>query len=118
MNIRMRAAAKNDMEKYFHRLMNNAVCGKNCEKQRNRTDIHLGNDRGKSAKLLDKPLCLDARIFNEKLVGIEMQKVKLLLTKPSYVGFVVLELSKLHMPPIPSPHIPYRYYHFAIFSFE
>ena len=26
-----------------------------------------------------------------------MQKVKMLLTKPSYVGFVFLELSKLHM---------------------
>ena len=47
--------------------------------------------------MVDKPHCLDARLFNEKLVGIEMQKVKMLLTKPSYVGFVVLELSKLHM---------------------
>ena len=47
--------------------------------------------------MVDKPHCLDARIFNEKLVGIEMQKVKGLLIKPSYVGFVVFQLSKLHM---------------------
>ena len=97
MNTRMRATAKNDVEKDFHKLMNNAVYGKTCENQRKRIDIHLGNDRVKAAKLVDKPHCLDARLFNEKLVGIEMQKVKMLLTKPSYVGFVVLELSKLHM---------------------
>ena len=97
MNTKMLGAAKNDMEKDLHKLMNNAVYGKTCENQRKRTDIHLVNDRVKAAKLMDKPDCVDARIFNEKLVGIEMQKVKMLLTKPSYVGFVVLELSKLHV---------------------
>ena len=101
----MRAATKNDMEKDFHKLMNNAVYGKTCENQRKRTDIHLVKDRVKGAKLVDKPHCPDARIFNEKLVGIEMQKVKLLLTKPSYVGFVVLEFSKLHMLKYAIPHI-------------
>ena len=93
----MRAAANNDREKDFHKLMNNAVYGKTWENQRKRTDIHLVNDRVKAAKLLDKHHYLDARLFNEKLVGIEMQKVKMLLTKPSYVGFVVLELSKPRM---------------------
>ena len=57
----------------------------------------LVNDRLKAAKLVDKPHCMDARIFNENLVGMEMQNVKMLLTKPSYVGFVVVELSKLDM---------------------
>ena len=97
MNTTLRAAAKNEMEKDFHKLMNNAVYGKTCENQRKRTDIRLVNDVQKAAKLLDKPHCLDVSIFDENLVGIEMRKVKLLLTKPSYVGFAVLELSKLHM---------------------
>ena len=35
-NKRMRAAAKNDMEKDFHKLMNNAVYGTTCENQRKR----------------------------------------------------------------------------------
>ena len=59
--------------------------------------MHLINDRQKAAKLVNKPHCLDVRMFHENLLGVEMQKVKLLLTKPSYLGFVVLELSKLHM---------------------
>ena len=69
-------------------------------------DIHLVNDRVKAAKLIDKPHFLDARIFTEKLVGIEMQKVKMLLTKPSYFGFVVLELIKLHMLKYAIPTYP------------
>ena len=44
MNTRMCAAAKNDMEKDFHKLMNNAVYGKTWENQRKRRDIHLVND--------------------------------------------------------------------------
>ena len=90
MNNRMPPAAQNDIEKDFNKLMNNAVYRKTCENQRKRTDIHLVNDRVKAAKVVYKPHCLDARIMNENVVGIEMQKVELLLTKPSYGGFVVL----------------------------
>ena len=97
LNTQIRAAAKKDMEKDFHKLLNNVVNGKTCENQRKRTDSYLFNDRVKAAKLVDKLYWLDARILNEKLVGIEMQKVKLLLTKPVDVGFTVLELSKLYM---------------------
>ena len=97
MNTGMLASPKNDMEKDCHKLTDNAVYGKTCENQRKRADIDLVNDRVKAAMLVDKPHCLDARILNEKLVGIEMQKVKMPLTKPSYVGFVLMEVSKLHM---------------------
>ena len=77
--------------------MNNAVYGKTCENQRKRTDIRLVNDIQKAGKLIDKPHCKNIPIFDENLVGIEMEKVKQVLTKPSYVGFAVLELSKPHM---------------------
>ena len=97
MNTWLRMKAGNDMEKDFHKLMNNAVYGKTCENQRKRSDIRLVTERDKAEKLVDKPHCLDVRIFDENLVGIEMRKVKLLLNKPSYIGFAVLELSKLLM---------------------
>ena len=85
--------------------MINAVYGKTCENQRTWIDVHLSNDRQKAAKLVNKPHCLDVRMFHENLLGVEMQKVKLLLTKPSYLGFVVLELSKIHMLKYATPLI-------------
>ena len=113
MNTQMRAAATNDMEKDFHKLMNNAVYGKTCENQRKRSDIRLVNDLHEAEKLCSKPHCMEVRRFTDNLMGIEMKKVKLLLAKPSYVGFTVLELSKLHMmryfdSPFPPsvPHYP------------
>ena len=96
MNIKMRSAAKNEMED-FHKLMNNAVYGKTCENLRKWTDVHLINDRLKAAKLVNKRHCLDVSMFHENLLGKEMQKFKLLITKQTSLGFAVLELSKLHM---------------------
>ncbi len=37
------------------------------------------------------------KIFSEKLAAIELRKIKAVIDKPFYVGFTVLELSKLHM---------------------
>ena len=62
-----------------------------------RTDIRLLNDELAAWKLIDKPNCLFARIVDEDLLGVEMRKVKLVVNKPSYVGFAILELSKLLM---------------------
>ena len=94
MNTWMRMKATNDMEKDFHKLMN-AVYGKTCENQRKRNDIHLATENKNAERLIDKPHCLDVRMFDERLMGIEMRKVKVLLNQPSYVGFAVLQLSKL-----------------------
>ena len=93
LNTLMRMRPTNDMENDFLKLRNKAVYGNTCENQRELTDIHLG-DRLKAVKLAFKPHCIDVRVFDEQLLGIELRKVKLLLNKPSYVGFPVLELSK------------------------
>ena len=37
------------------------------------------------------------RICNDQLMALTMRKVTITIKKPFYVGFVVLELSKLHM---------------------
>ena len=97
LNTNLRAAAANDVDKDFHKLMNNAVYGKTCENLRKRSDIRLLTDAHEAEKLIDKPHCLDVRIFDQNLIGIEMKKVKVMVNKPSYVGFAVLELSKLLM---------------------
>jgi hypothetical protein len=44
-----------------------------------------------------KPNLKNVRIFDEDLVGVELTKLNVLINKPFYIGFVVLELAKLHM---------------------
>jgi len=97
LNTDLRAAATNDADKDFHKLMNNSVYGKTCENLRKRSDIRLVADAHEAEKLIEKPHCLDVRIFDQNLIGVELKKVKVLVNKPSYVGFAVLELSKLLM---------------------
>ena len=85
------------MEKEFFKLMNNSIYGKSCENQAKHTYIRLLTDIVECLKLSAKPQCQGIRIFNDGLVGLNMKKVTITINKPFYVGFAVLELSKLHM---------------------
>jgi hypothetical protein len=79
--------------------MNNSVFGKTCENQKKLTNIKLVNDKKKFEELCRKPELMDVRIFedNKDLSAVELQKLQINITKPNYVGFVILELAKLHM---------------------
>ena len=46
------------------------------------TDIKLTTSEEKCKKLVEKPHCLGFKIFDEKLVGVEMRKIKTLISKP------------------------------------
>jgi len=96
-NTELRALSKDPVEIRLRKDMNNVIYGKTCENLTKRTDIKLVNTEKQSQKLISKPHCLRFQIFAEQLVGIELQKVKCMINKPTYVGFAVLELSKLHM---------------------
>ena len=62
------------------------------ENQTKPNDIHLVTVRQKAERLEPLTVCLDLRIFKDKLVGIELRKVKNLLSKLSYLGFLLLEI--------------------------
>ena len=89
--------------------MNNAIYGKTCENQKKRTDIKLVLDDAKRKALTEKPHCLGFRIFKENLAAVEMRKIQCLINKPFYVGFSVLELSKLHMARFHYEHMMRKY---------
>ncbi len=77
--------------------MNNSVFGKKCENQKKRPSVYLVHTREKFKKLVGKPNFMDARIFDEDFAAVELQKTKLMINKPFFVGFSILDLAKLHM---------------------
>ncbi len=97
MNQEARAKAISDFESDFYKLMNNAMFGKTCENQKKRTNIQLVQTFQKMLDLVAKANFRDVRIFSEDLAAVELQKTQVEINKPFYVGFSVLELSKLHM---------------------
>ncbi len=96
-NSDLRATATNDFDKDKAKLANNSIYGKTVENQKKRTDIRLVNSEEKCAILINKPHMLRYKIFSENLAAIELRKAKAKIDKPMYVGFAVLELSKLLM---------------------
>ena len=97
LNTKLRTEAKNDFEKDFFKLMNNAVFGKTMENIRNRVDIKLVNNKIQAEKLSAKPNFKHCNIFSEDLVAIHMKKTKLDFDKPVYLGMCILDLSKTLM---------------------
>ena len=96
-NTTMRKNANSEFEKDFYKLMNNSVFGKTCENLKNRINVELVNNPIRMKKLCAKPSYKSFKIFNENLTAVHMAKPTLVLNRPIYVGFVVLDVSKLLM---------------------
>ena len=78
---------------------NKKICvyGKSIENIRKRTNIKLINDQKKYLRCVNKPNLISQKMFDKNFVAIHQIKTVLTLNKPIYVGFSVLELSKLLM---------------------
>lgn len=90
--------------------MNNSVFGKTMENVRNRVDVklvysgeyecmengemHYISKKDRITKLAKKPNFNRNIIINKELSFVEMAQTKIVLDKPIYVGFAILELSK------------------------
>ena len=96
-NTEKRKMAKNDFEKDFFKLMNNSVFGKTMENVRKRMDFKLISDKTKFQKYAAQPNFINGVIFNENLVGVHYIQEKLLLNKPIYGAFSILDISKTLM---------------------
>ncbi|KAJ4438065.1 hypothetical protein ANN_14004, partial [Periplaneta americana] len=97
LNTELRKNAKNNFEKDFFKLMNNAVFGKTMENVRKRLHFRLVSNDEKLKKLISKPYFLDRVIYAENLMGIHLAQTQILFDKALYVGICILELSKVHM---------------------
>ena len=98
-NTQKRNQAVNDFEKHFCKLLNNAFYGKTMENVRNRCKIEIikRDNHNKflrwQRKLTFNGIC---KSFSNCDSYFEKEH-EILMDKPIYLGFAILELSKLHM---------------------
>ena len=76
MNTELRKIAKNDFEKDFFKLMNNAVFGKTMENVRKHRGIKLVTTNKKRSKLVSEPNYHTINYISEDLSIIEMKRTK------------------------------------------
>ena len=96
MNTKLRKEAKNEIEKDFFKLMNNAVFGKTMENIKEHRDIRLVTT-DKKTRLVSEPNYHTTKYFSEKLLAIKMKKTKVKMNKLVYLGMSVLDISKTLM---------------------
>ena len=94
MITKLSTEAKNDFERDFFKLMNNAVFGKTMENVKKHRDIKLLTTDKRRNQLVSEPNYHTAKYFSEDLLAIETKKIKVKMNKPVYLGFPLLEISK------------------------
>ena len=96
-NTELRKLAKNDFEKDLFELMNNSLFGKTMKNIRKQRYIKLVTADKKRSKLVSEPNYHTVNYISEDLSIIEMNKTKVKMNKPIYLGLSILEISKLLM---------------------
>ncbi|KAJ8979951.1 hypothetical protein NQ317_001536 [Molorchus minor] len=100
LNTYHRSRAKNEFEKNYFKLKNNAVYGKTMENVDKRKDVRIVTQWDNSGRrlgarsLIAKPNFHSATQFTTDLVAIQLNRIYTCYNKPIYLGFVILELSK------------------------
>ena len=109
MNTKLRTEAKNDFEKNFFKLMNNAIFGKIMEHVRQYRDIELVTTDKRRIQLVSEPNNHTTKYFSENLMAIEMKKRKVKMSKPIYLGISIIHISKTIMYELRYDYIKPKY---------
>ena len=96
-NTKKRATCKSNFEKDYYKLMSNSVFGKTQENLRKRVNIELVTNSETLKERMKSPKFVRSMNISTNLTAIQLKKTTIMLNRPIYVGFSVLELSKLHM---------------------
>lgn len=107
LNTKLRQKATSTFEQDLFKVMINSLFGKTLENNFKKTNVQLVNQwndstnltkkKTEAEKLIARPNFHSATVFSENLVAIQMNLDRIMLDKPIYIGFTVLELSKSHM---------------------
>ena len=96
-NTEKRMNATYDFEKDFLKLMINSVYGKTMENLLKRINVKLVNNEKNPLKYTSRSTYITHKIFGEDYATNHEIKPVLILKKPIYIGFTVLDLSKWEM---------------------
>ena len=107
--LSLRTEAKNDFEKHFFKLMDNAVFGKTMENIRKHRDIKLIRTN-RIICLVSETNCHTTKRFPKDLLATEMKKIKLKMNKPVHLGLSILAISATIMHEV-SYYINRKYQH-------
>ena len=72
--------------------MNNSVFSKTMENLRKRMSVKLVNNAKNYVKCINKPSFVSQKIFRKNFVASHKTNPLLILNKPIYVGFSILDL--------------------------
>jgi len=109
LNTQKRKAATSSFEKDFYKLLNNSLFGKTMESLRKRIDVKLVCDQIQAERCIANPAFESFRIINEDITMVKTRMTKIKWNKPTYIGFCVLELSKLLMYQFHYDHVRTTY---------
>ena len=110
-NTNKRALASSQFEKDFFKLANNAFYGKTMEDVRRRINLKLVRTEKEAKFYTAQPTFDSFKIVNEDVTTILMKKTSIYWDKPTYLGFCILDLSKLHMYEFHYDYMMQRYGH-------
>ena len=89
--------AVSEFDKNFFKLIINCMYGKSIENIRKRISLKLINSSKDYLRCVSKPNFISQKIFDKNFIAVHQIKYVSTLNKPIYVGFSILELSKLLM---------------------
>ena len=96
-NTAKRREAKSPCLQSLYKSLNNIVFGKTMKCLRGRIDLELVTNPTRAKKLIAKPKTQHLDIITDNLVAIKKQKSKIFVDRPIYLGFCILDLSKIVM---------------------
>ena len=96
-NTEKRMDRANDFEKDFFKLMIDSVYGKTKENLPKTINVRLVNIAKDFLRYTSRPTYITHKSFDKDCAAIHEIKPVLILNKPIYIGFIVLDLSKCKM---------------------
>jgi hypothetical protein len=100
LNTKLRQQSQNEFEKNLYKLMINTIYRKCMENVRKHRDIRLvtkWDGQWGVRGLISKPNFHSSVVFDEDIVVVEMNKLEIFMNKPIYVGFSILDISKIFL---------------------